>query len=60
MHVENQRGRHRVLTIEVDVAKRTVCQASGKCNRLPKAGEREVMERWAAQEGLKVAESMRL
>ena len=60
MQVENQRGRHRVLTIEVDLAKRTICQARRKCNRLPKAGEREVMERWAAQEGLTFAESMRL
>jgi hypothetical protein len=60
MQVENQRGRHRVLTIEVDVAKRMVCQARRKCNRLPQAVERELMERWAAQEGLKVAESVRL
>ena len=60
MQVENQRGRRRVLTIEVDLPKRTICQARRKCNRLPKAGEREVMERWAAQEGLKFAESMRL
>jgi hypothetical protein len=56
---ENQRGRHRVLTVEVDLPKRTICQARGKCNRLPQVAEREVMERWAAQEGLKVAESMR-
>jgi hypothetical protein len=54
MQVENQRGRHRVLTIEVDLHKRTVCQARRKCNRLPQAVEREVMERWAAREGLKV------
>jgi PcfJ-like protein len=60
MQVENQRGRRRVLTIEVDLPKRTICQARRKCNRLPKAVEREVMERWAAQEGLKVSESIRL
>jgi hypothetical protein len=47
------------LTVEVDLLKRTVCQARRKCNRLPQAVEREVMERWAAQEGLKVAESVR-
>ena len=58
MQVENQRGRHRVLTIEVDPLKRTVCQARKKCNRLPLAVEREILERWAAQEGLKVAESV--
>jgi hypothetical protein len=60
MQVENQRGRHRVLTIEVDVPKRTVCQARRKCNRLPQTAEREVVRRWAAQEGLKVAESVGL
>ncbi len=59
MQVENQQGRHRVLTIEVDLRKRTVCQARRKCNRLPQAAERHVMERWAAQEGLNVAESVR-
>src|SRR5262249_54729871 len=59
MQVENRRGRHRVLTIEVDLPRRAVRQARGKCNRLPQAGERELLERWAAQEGLKVAESAR-
>jgi PcfJ-like protein len=60
VQVENQRGRHRVMTVEVDLLKRTVCQARRKCNRLPQAVERDLMERWAAQEGLKVAESVRL
>jgi hypothetical protein len=60
MQVENQRGRYRVLTIEVDLLKRIVCQARGKCNRLPQRAERELMEQWAVQEGLKVAESVRL
>jgi hypothetical protein len=60
MQVENQRGRHRVLTIEVDLSKRTVCQVRRKCNRLPVTAEREVMERWAGEQGLKVAELVRL
>jgi hypothetical protein len=60
MQLENQLGRHRVLTIEVDLLKRTVCQVRRKCNRLPQPVEREVMERWAAQEGLNVAASVRL
>ena len=59
MQVENQRGRHRVLTIEVDFVTRTVCQARRKCNRLPQAREQEIMERWAAQQGLKIAEAVR-
>jgi len=60
MQLEDQRGRHRVLTIEVDLPKRTICQARRKCNRLPQTTERQVMERWAAQEGLKVVESVLL
>jgi len=59
MQVENRRGRHRVLTIEVDLATKMVCQVRRKCSRLPQPSEREVVERWAAQEGLKVAVSVR-
>jgi hypothetical protein len=58
MRVENECGRHRVLTIEVDLPRRTVCQARGKCNRLPHAVERALLERWAAREGLKLADSV--
>jgi hypothetical protein len=57
MRVTNRQGQYRVLTIEVDMPTRTVCQVRGKCNRPPKEGEREVVERWAAQEGLKVDEA---
>jgi hypothetical protein len=59
MQVENQRGRHRVLTVEVDLPKRTVCQARGKCNRVPQAAERAILQRWIGEQGLKVAESVR-
>jgi hypothetical protein len=59
MQVENQRGRHRVLTIEVDPTKRRICEARGKCNRLPTTAEREVIEGWAAQEGLTLAVAVR-
>ncbi len=41
MQMENQRGRHCMLTIEVDLFKRTICQARRKCNRLPSAIEAE-------------------
>jgi hypothetical protein len=60
MKVENQRGQHRVLTIEVNPTTRMVCQARRKCNGFPQPGEREIVERWVAQEGLRVAESVRL
>ncbi len=59
MQVENQRGRHRVSTIEIDPTKRRICEARGKCNRLPTTAERKVVERWAAQEGLMVAVATR-
>ena len=60
MEVENQRGRHRVLTIEVDLPKRTVCQARRKYNQLPQRAEREVMGRWVGEQELKVSESVRI
>ncbi|HEV8060548.1 MAG TPA: PcfJ domain-containing protein [Gemmataceae bacterium] len=56
MQMENQTGLHRVLTIEVDLSHKTICQVRGKCNRPAQAAEREIMERWAGQEGLKVSE----
>jgi hypothetical protein len=55
MQVETPRGRQRALTIEVDIPKRVVCQVRGKCNRLPGANERAIVERWAEVEGLRVA-----
>ena len=60
MQVETQRGQQRALTIEVDLPKRTICQVRGKCNRLPSANEQAIVERWAALEGLKVAEAIRM
>ncbi len=59
MQVENQCGRHRVLTIEVNLLTRTVCQARGKSNRLPSAAEQLLLGRWASEQGLKLAESVR-
>ena len=32
----------------------------GKCNRLPSGNERAIVERWAAVEGLRVAEAIRM
>jgi hypothetical protein len=60
MQVVTRRGQYRALTIEVDLPKKTICQVRGKCNRLPGASEQEVVELWAAVEGLKVAESLRV
>jgi PcfJ-like protein len=60
MQVENKTGRRRLLTIEVDLPKRMIWQARGKSNRMPQPAEREVMDRWAAQQGLRIAEWVRL
>lgn len=60
VQLEGRWGRRRVLTVEVDLATRTICQARGVCNRTPQAAEREVVKRWAVEQGLKVAESVRL
>jgi hypothetical protein len=58
MQVQTRRGRHRALTIDVDIPTRTILQVRGKCNRLPSAGERAIVERWAAVEGLGVVEGL--
>lgn len=58
LQVDTGRGPHRALTVEVDVGKRTIRQARGKANRLPRQVEREVLERWAGQEGLRFADHL--
>ena len=58
MQVEHRRGRHRVLTIEVDLAKRLICQARKKLNQRPQEKEMEVVKRWAKEQGLRIAESL--
>lgn len=47
-------GRRRVLTIEVDLATRTVVQARRRCNRRPNSKDRDVMERWRDLQVLKL------
>ena len=54
MTVEDQDGRRRVLTIEVDPVTKTVVQARRSCNRRPNPKDREVLARWADVEGLKL------
>jgi hypothetical protein len=58
MRMENQRGRHRILTIAVDLVKRTIWEARRRCNRPPQPVERQLMEQWAEQEGLKIMDSV--
>jgi hypothetical protein len=54
MCVESRHGQRRALTIDVDLPTRSIWQVRGKCNRPAAASERAIIERWAAQEGLKV------
>jgi len=56
MRFENQVRRHRVMTIEVDMKRRMICQARHHRNARPNAKSRGILERWARQEGLTIAE----
>lgn len=51
-------GQERVLTIEVNSSTRMIVQAKGKRNSRPSPAARRIMEKWAAQEGLRVAEGV--
>ena len=52
MTLESHEGVSRVLTIEVRLATKTICQARGRYNQRPTEKARNIMKRWAAQEGL--------
>jgi hypothetical protein len=56
MQLDTGKGPRRALTVEVDLERSLVGQARGRANRRPRASERVVLERWAAREGLRVAE----
>src|SRR5262249_45026922 len=58
MQVDTGRGPRRSLTVEVDPARKTICQARGRGNRLPRQAERQVLERWAKREGLQWADHL--
>ncbi len=55
MAVESFEGRRRIVTIEVQLANRSVCQARGRLNERPGEKARSIMQRWATQEGLAIA-----
>jgi hypothetical protein len=54
MTVEDEKGRRRVLTIDVEPAERTILDARRCCNEMPKPKDREIMELWAKEQKLKV------
>jgi hypothetical protein len=55
MRIESELRRQRVMTIEVDLKNRLICQARRRRNARPNGKAREMLERWARQEGLTMA-----
>jgi hypothetical protein len=55
----NNGSRKRVLTVEVAVGRKSICQVRGKANRLPTEKEMDILRRWAAQERLGVDATVR-
>ena len=55
MEIEDENGRRKVLTIEVAPRERIIRQVRGRRNRLPTPREKELLQKWADQEGLRLA-----
>jgi hypothetical protein len=55
MEVETNGERRKMLTVEVDQARKVICQARGKRNELPTEKCRDILRRWASQAGLQLA-----
>ena len=54
LRVEDRRGEHRVLTIQVDPTARIIQRALRSGNRAPRSKDRAILQMWAQQEGLKL------
>lgn len=54
LELETDEGIEKHLTIEVQ-GSGTIVQARGKCNAPPKPKGRDVLTRWAEQEGLRLS-----
>lgn len=55
MEIEDENGRRKILTIEVTPREKVIRQVRGRRNRLPTPKEKDLLERWAEQEGLQLA-----
>jgi len=55
MAVETETASEKCVTIEVLNANKVIRQVRGRRNRLPTEKEKQILRRWAAQEGLTVA-----
>jgi len=56
MDMKDSTGVSKMVTIEVNLQSKQVCQVRGKRNRLPRDREKDIIFRWAQKEGLTVAE----
>ena len=52
LQMHNHEGSQRILTVEVRLSSKTICQARGKRNAMPVAKGRDILRRWAVKEGL--------
>lgn len=52
MEIEDENGRRKILTIEVTPREKVIRQVRGRRNRLPTPKEKDLLGRWAEQEGL--------
>jgi len=55
MDCETEAGQEKCVTIEVHNADKTIRQVRGKGNRFPTPKEKEILQRWATQAGLRIA-----
>ena len=55
MEVDIESKKKKVVTIEIAMLKKRVCQVRGRLNRMPKAEEMAVIKRWCLKEGLEIA-----
>ena len=55
MEIEDGSGREKLLTIEVVLRSRQVCQVRGKFNRYATPKELSMIKRWALQDRLTIA-----
>jgi hypothetical protein len=54
MRIDDDQGKRRAVTIEVDPKTRNIVQASQRANAEPTQGQRAIIAAWGRQEGLKM------
>lgn len=56
LQMHNYEGSRRILTVEVRLSSKTICQARGKRNVPPDAKARNILRRWGSEQGLRLTE----